>query len=200
MRTLAAVSILLLYACRPAEDTRQPDASREGATTEPQASPAVAREPEPPAPAGCAPLEPPEVAQVAAELGLRKLEESRDGEHYRTGPFEEAMAALRTAAEQGHRGAQSLYGRTTFETHFLNEAPTPAEKADYVAAFTFLRIAALRGDPATQDYLPGLAASTPPVTEEPLDQLPAAWLTEAYARADAWMACHATAAGDRGVP
>lgn len=189
---LGPVLGLALVACRPNHDAAPPEPTPTTSEGEPPPSTKAAAAP-------CEPLGPRQAADAAAERGMAKLQEAREGEHYRAGPLQEAMAALRDAAEQGHLGAQSLYGKTMFETRFLAQAPAPEEREDYVAAFTFLRIAALRGDPAVQDYVPGLTADAPPVHDEPLSQLPVAWLTEAYARADAWMACHGQAVGDRGA-
>ncbi|MCX4241114.1 SEL1-like repeat protein [Paraliomyxa miuraensis] len=192
MRSLAISTIVLLLAACPPRSDATVDPEPTDHTSAPAANEGAA------APS-CAELPPAESAQAAAEQGMQRLEQSRDGEHYLSGPFEEAMAQLRTAAEQGHREAQSLYGRTLFEVRFLAQAPTPEEREDYVAAFTFLRIAALRGDPAVDGYLPGLGDPQPLVTEEPLSQLPAEWLAEAWANADAWMTCHGSIVGDRGA-
>jgi TPR repeat protein len=206
VRLLGGLVILVaLTACRTDAGTSEPETRQDdpGASVagEPEASDgsqadssAVA-----PQPVACAPLEAGTVADEAYARGKSKLAEAYDGEHYSQAPFDEAMAALRLAAEQGHRAAQSIYGRTLFSVRYTNQAPVPEEEEDYVSAFTFMRIAALRGDPDVQDYVPGLTAPAPPLTEEPLSQVPAAWLTRSYARADAWMSCHAAAAGNRGA-
>jgi len=139
------------------------------------------------------------VVADAYARGTAKLEEARDGEHYLAGPFEEALGALLIAAQQGHRGAQSLYGRTMFQARFMVQGPVEEEHDDYVFAFTFLRIAALRDDPDAKSFFPGLTEAAPPTDQPPLDQIPAQWLTEAFTHADEWMACHGDAVGDRGV-
>ncbi len=139
------------------------------------------------------------VVADAYARGIAKLEEARDGEHYLAGPFEEALGALLTAAQQGHRAAQSLYGRTMFQARFMVQGPVEEEREDYVSAFAFLRIAALRDDPEAKGFVPGLTEATPPTDQPPLDQIPAEWLAEAFTRADEWMACHGEAAGDRGI-
>jgi TPR repeat protein len=169
------------------------DASNPGASARREAAATA------PAAGSCASLESAAVADEAYARGKSKLAAAYDGEHYLTVPFDEAMAALRLAAEQGHRTAQSLYGRTLFSVRFTNQAPVPEEEEDYVSAFTFMRIAALRGDPDVQGYVPSLTAPAPALAEAPLDQVPAPWLTQGYARADAWMGCHAAAVGDRGA-
>lgn len=202
MRFLGSLVILVvLTACR-ADAGTSPPAQEDAAGAEagePAASEGQGTEATAAAAGRCAALEAASVADEAYARGKSKLAEAYDGEHYLEAPFDEAMAALRLAAEQGHRAAQSLYGRTLFSVRFTNQAPVPEEEGDYVAAFTFMRIAALRGDPDAQDYVPGLTAPAPPLTDEPLDQVPAAWLTRSYARADAWMSCHAAAAGNRGA-
>jgi TPR repeat protein len=203
VRCLGSLVILVvLTACRTDASTSPPgvqqddptasDASNSGAS---EGQKAAATDPA----GSCASLESAAVADEAYARGKSKLAEAYDGEHYLTVPFDEAMTALRLAAEQGHRAAQSLYGRTLFSVRFTNQAPVPEEEDDYVSAFAFMRIAALRGDPAVQDYVPSLTASAPALGEPPLDQVPAPWLTRGYARADAWMGCHAAAAGDRGA-
>lgn len=198
MRSLGSLVILVvLAACHPNASTSPPTTQQDdpdgSAASNPEASDPAA------GPGSCASLESAAVADEAYARGKSKLAEAYDGEHYITASFEEAMTALRLAAEQGHRAAQSLYGRTLFSVRFTNQAPVPEEEEDYVSAFAFMRIAALRGDPDLQDYLPGLSAPAPALAEAPLDQVPAAWLTRSYARADAWMGCHAAAAGDRGA-
>jgi hypothetical protein len=189
------VILIALTSCRTDGGTAQPGTH----PTDPEASGASQAEVTAVRANDCVPLEAVAVADGAYARGASKLAEAFDGEHYLTEPFEQAMAALRVAAEQGHRAAQSSYGRTLFSTLFTNQAPVPEEEDDYVAAFMFMRIAALRGDPDVQGYLPGLTAPTPPLQEPPLDQVPAAWITASYARADAWMVCHGGTVGDRGA-
>lgn len=138
----------------------------------------------------CRPLADARVVLEQYEIGLAKLEESRDGEHLRRQPFEAALVALRFAADNGHRSAQSLYGRSLFGALFASEAPRASQREDYVSALTFLRVAARAGDQPAARFIPGLAAEGAPSLEPPLDSLPAAWLAAAFARADAWVACH----------
>lgn len=195
VRGLSIAVLLTLAGCKPAP-TIPPD-STESPTTEGDAPPTEATAPN--AADGCVSLVELAVADDAYARGVSTLAESRDGEHYRTESFEEAIGALRTAAEGGHRGAQSLYGRTLFQVRFMNQGPTPPEQEDYVSAFAFMRVAALRGDPEMDGYLPGLTDDAPPVEQPPYDSIPPEWLTEAYERADAWMACHGEAAADRGT-
>ncbi len=138
----------------------------------------------------CRPLADARVVQEQYEIGLAKLEESRDGEHLRRQPFEAALVALRFAADNGHRSAQSLYGRSLFGALFASEAPRASQREDYVSALTFLRVAARAGDEPAARFIPGLAAEGEPPLEPPLDSLPPEWLAAAVARADAWVACH----------
>ncbi len=129
--------------------------------------------------------------------GRDQLEQSRDGEHHLAEPFEQAMGALKFAADNGHRAAQSLYGRTQFSAMFMAQAPTPEEREQYVAVLSALRVAALRGDLDAQQFLPGLTADQLTNTEPPLSDLPAEWLQEANDDAQAWMACHRAEADAR---
>lgn len=132
-------------------------------------------------------------ADVVAEAYLRgvaKLDESRDGEHYRIQPFEAGVGALKVAASNGHLGAQSLYGRTLFGVMFTNDAPSAEEREAYVTAVLFLRVAAKAGESEAEGYLPGLTADSSAPLEPPLDSLPEGWVQEAFERADKWIECH----------
>jgi len=146
----------------------------------------------------CVSLVEAEVADDAYARGVAKLEEARDGEHYLAEPFDEAMGALESAAKQGHRGAQSLFGRRMFETMFMSQAPQPEERQSYISALAFLRIAGVRGDEEAAGYLPGFT-DEPDLSEPPLDSIPSEWVMEAMAEADAWLACHGEAVGERGA-
>jgi hypothetical protein len=178
-----------LAACQPTPTT-PPSDSDSGAEPDPVAS---TSEPNPDAPVAdpdCVSFVEKSVVEQRYATALVKLEESRDGEHYRTGPFEEAMGALAFAADNGHLEAQSLYGRTMFGVMFTSDAPQPDQRDEYVAALAFLRVAAKAGEDQAAGYLPGLTDATPPTSEPPLDSLPAGWVQEAYQRADLWIACH----------
>ncbi len=172
-----------------------PTSATDAAAQEPAAAPSDEERP-----AECVSLVEEAVASDAYAKGLTRLTEARSGEHYESPAFEEAIGALKNAAEQGHRAAQSLYGRTLFGVMFTMQAPTEQEREDYVTCFMFLRIAALRGDTEAGSFLPGLTEASPPATHEPpFDQIPAEWLSEAFERADAWMDCHGPTVGDRGA-
>lgn len=121
--------------------------------------------------------------------GASTLKEARDGEHMKAEPFRAAMDILKIAAQNGHVGAQSLYGRTLFGTLFTASAPADDQREDYVSAVSFLRVAAKSGDEQASEYLPGLLLDGPPF-EMPLDSLPEAWVLEAFARADDWVKCY----------
>lgn len=146
----------------------------------------------------CVSLVEAEVAQEAYERGMAKLEEARDGEHFVAEPYELAMAALETAAKQGHLQAQKTFGTMNFSSMFMRSAPEPEQEEAYVVSLSFILIAAARGDAEMGEYLPGLGTETK-FEEPPLDQVPMEWITEARARADAWMTCHGEAVGDRGA-
>jgi len=130
------------------------------------------------------------LADSQYQTGLTRLADARDGEHFRSGPFDEAMTALRTAAENGHLAAQSLYGRTLFGALFSARAPVPEEREDYVSALTFLRIAIRAGEPRAKAFMPALAADGTAPVAAPLDTLPPDWLGDAIERSDAWIDCH----------
>ncbi len=186
MRALPLVSLFALFGCRP-EIAPPPAATpSEGHVAE---TPAPAAEPSEPAD-GCTPLVEPDVVAQAYLRGVKKLEESRDGEHYRVQPFEAGVGALKVAAENGNLEAQSLYGRTLFGVMFTNQAPTPEEREAYVTAVLFLRVAAKAGEPEAEGYLPGLTEDSAATLEPPLDSLPEGWVQEAFERADSWIECH----------
>jgi len=123
--------------------------------------------------------------------GRRLLEESKDGEHTRTEPFERAMVLLKRAAEEGHLEAQALYGTRLFRVRFSLQAPVPDEREDYVSALAFVRIAACRGHAEAAAFIPGLATLSEgglDALEPPLASLPREWLVEASDRANRWLA------------
>lgn len=138
------------------------------------------------------------IAEEAYARGVAKLREAKDGEHYLAEPFTEGLGALRTAAEQGHRAAQSLYGRRAFESMFMAEAPSEAQRDDYVSALSFVRIAAIRGDSDAADYMPGIGAEIE-ASEPPFDSFPPEWIEQVVAEADTWLRCYGESAGDRGA-
>ena len=138
---------------------------------------------------GCVPLVESDVVAQTYAQGVAKLEASKDGEHYLAEPFEAGVDALKIAAQNGHMEAQSLYGRTVFGARFTAQAPTAAEREDYVGAIAFLRVAAKAGDADAAAYMPGLTGGPDPL-EAPLDSLPEGWVAEAFARADAWVDCY----------
>jgi len=161
---------------------------------EPAAAPAAGTESAPSvAPRGagarliCQALAPRERTRELSARGRAELEASRDGEHFASARFEPAMAILREAAHGGERLAQSVYGKTRFSVLFQREAPRSEERELYVEAIAFWRTAALaepEPDPS------GITSATPDGLEFPLSELPAPWLREAWARADAWIRCH----------
>jgi TPR repeat protein len=178
--------VSLLGACRAegAEPLRNPTSSgaeRAGARTDQGPGPDRSQ---------CPTLLPAEEVADALERGSAKLEESRDGDHYRVEPFTQGIEALRVAAENGSREAMTLYGSTLFGTMFTNQAPVEDEREDYVSSIAFLRIAAKGGDPGASDYMPGLLAEQPVDLEPPLDHVPGQWVRDAFAYADDWIACH----------
>ena len=207
MRAMTLAMLVVVTACR-AGDTATPTSSPDVVTDEPEPDGEPATEPrtrrsgskEAKAKGAleCEPLGDAAVADEAHARGVATLKEASDGEHYRVEPFAEGMEQLRRAAELGHRGAQSLFGRRSFESMFLVEAPRPEEREAYVVALSFIRIAGRRGDPDAADYLPGLLEQ-PDLSQPPFDQIPAGWVREAIARADAWLSCYAEPAGDRGT-
>lgn len=100
------------------------------------------------------------------------------------------MASLRFAAANGHRAAQSLYGRTLFGALFTSHAPEPGERGAYVSALTFLRVAARAGDARASHFIPALAAARVSSLEPPLGGVPREWVEAAVEAADAWIECH----------
>lgn len=182
---IAYVALLQLIACR----SDVAPSSTAAPSQSPPASSAVEERPAPPRREGCVPLVESDVAAQAYADGVARLEESRDGEHYRAEPFEAGIDALKIAAQNGHLEAQSLYGRTLFGARFTTQAPTPEEKEDYVSAVAFLRIAAMAGDADAAAFMPGLTSDPAPL-EAPLDSLPEGWVVEAFSRADTWIECN----------
>jgi TPR repeat protein len=130
------------------------------------------------------------LAESQYQTGLARLADARDGEHFRSESFDEAMTALRAAAENGHLAAQSLYGRTLFVVLFSARAPVPEEREDYVSALTFLRVAIRAGEPQASAFMPALASNVTAPVAAPLDTLPPDWLRDAIERSDAWINCH----------
>lgn len=134
------------------------------------------------------------------EEGMRLLAESRDGEHYKTEPFDEAMRHLLSAAEAGHTAAQVRYGTTLFGVMFTNDAPSAAQEHEYVRALKFIYVAARRGHEGAAGSLPGWppadrATIEKAELEQPLSDLPRAWLLRAIDEAEAWLECVAAGAG-----
>jgi hypothetical protein len=135
----------------------------------------------------CQALGPRERTRELSARGRAELEASRDGEHYVSARFEPAMALLREAAHGGERLAQSVYGQTRFSTLFQLEAPRPEQRELYVEALTYWRTAAL-AEP--EHDTSGITLATPERLDSPLSELPAPWLRDAWARAEAWIRCH----------
>lgn len=187
MRALIWISLLALPACRP--EVASPPVAAAPPDPVIAETPAHASEPAV-ADDGCTPFVEADVVSEAYLRGVAKLEESRDGEHYRVQPFEAGVGALKVAAVNGHLKAQSLYGRTLFGVMFTNDAPTREEREAYVTAVLFLRVAAKAGESEAEGYLPGLTAELGATLEPPLDSLPEGWAHEAFERADKWIECH----------
>ncbi|MGH1344514.1 MAG: hypothetical protein ACRBN8_23340 [Nannocystales bacterium] len=187
MRTFIASTFVAVLGCHspssPTADTPDPAPSE-------VAGPPQETEPEAERPSKCTPLMEPEVAAETFARGQAKIEESRDGEHLRSEPFEHGIDVLEVAAKNGSLKAQSLYGRTLFGARFSKAAPTDEEKDDYVSAIAFLRVAAKAGDEDAVGYLPGLLSEPGQPVEVPLDSLPPGWVAEAFEMADAWIDCH----------
>jgi hypothetical protein len=173
------LSLLILVACK----ATQP----EPATTPPSAEPQPTTAP---VKSTCSELASKDLAQQAFDDGRRQLDASRSGDHFIPETFEPAIARLREAANANHGPAQALLGRTLFGTMFTNDAPQPSERDAYIEAIAFLRTAAIAGDPEAAAFMPGLTLASPPLAEPPLADIPAEWVTEAWRRADAWLACH----------
>lgn len=185
LRALPRASALLLAAaCTPAAP---PPARPPGA------------EPSPAAPK-CAAVD---VARGEAAFARAKafLEHLKHEEHPKIEVFEQGVRDLEEAAEHGQLEGQFRFGTVVFGFAFTDHAPEPTDEKDYVRAFTFLRVAALRGHARVLSSFPGLGAKSMASLklEEPLDTLPRAWLEKAFARADAWMACAPAAAKTRYV-
>lgn len=143
--------------------------------------------------ADCTPMGNREEAIAAYAEGRRLLKESRRGEHFDAAGLQAALERLRVAASAGMRDAQALFGTTAFSVLFMRDAPTEAQREEYIEALVFLRLAALGGAEEAAAFLPGIGGAEPPSAEEPpLDAIPAAWLSQAWERADRWLACHAS--------
>jgi hypothetical protein len=179
--------VLLSLACKNGrQDTEPPNGDTGGAAGMiPKVAVGDTVDPE-----DCAPLAEAGVAEENYELGVRRLEEARDGEHFLSGPFADAMDKLEIAARNGHLEAMSLYGSTQFGTMFTNDAPQADEREQYVWSIAFLRIAALAGDETALSYMPGLTAKKPDTSVEPLSEVPEDWVQDAFAEADLWIACN----------
>ncbi|MBI3200341.1 MAG: hypothetical protein HYZ29_02290 [Myxococcales bacterium] len=127
------------------------------------------------------------------------LEHLKHEEHPKIEVFEQGVRDLEEAARNGHLEGQLRFGSIVFGFAFTDHAPEPADQKDYVRAFTFLRIAALRGHARVLSSFPGLDAKrlADLKLSEPLDTIPRGWLEQAFAKADAWMACAPAAAKTR---
>lgn len=187
MRTLYASAFVVVLGCHSPSATSA-DAPEPAQSEAVAPVPQTKREAEPVS--KCTPLVEPEVAADAFARGQAKIEESRDGEHLRSEPFEHGVDVLEVAAKNGSLKAQSLYGRTLFGARFSNGAPTDEEKDDYVSAVAFLRVAAKAGDEEAVGYLPGLLLEAGQPLEMPLGTLPPGWVAEAFEMADAWIECY----------
>lgn len=187
MRTLFASTVVVVLGCHspPISNADAPEPAPSEAV-----APVQEAELEAEPSSKCTPLVEPEVAAEAFARGQAKIEESRDGEHLRSEPFEHGVDVLEVAAKNGNLKAQSLYGRTLFGARFSNAAPTDEEKDDYVSAVAFLRVAAKAGDEDAVGYLPGLLLEPGQPLEVPLDTLPPGWVAEAFDMADAWVECY----------
>jgi hypothetical protein len=170
-----------------------------GCATPPPRTPAIAPE-SPPAAPKCEAID---LARGAAafERAQAFLEHLRHEEHPRTEVFEGGVRDLEEAAQHGSLEGQHRFGSVVFGFSFTDHAPEAADENDYVRAFTFMRIAALRGHARVLASFPGLDAKSLAGLrfEEPLDTLPRPWLAKAFERADAWMACAPPAAKSRYV-
>jgi hypothetical protein len=181
-RGRARLLLLGAVACSPSTAAEAP-ASPSPVAEVPASPPPVAG-----AAQGCVPLPPRHSTSALSAAARRELEASRDGEHFVTARFEPAMARLLEAARGGQRVAQAVYGQTRFATLFGNEAPQVAQRAAYVEAIMFCRTAALADRSA--GAFTDITAAQPIGLDFPLSELPAEWLREAWAKADAWVACH----------
>ncbi|MBV1857526.1 MAG: hypothetical protein KUG77_03875 [Nannocystaceae bacterium] len=187
MRALTWVPLFAVLACRP-ELASPPTAVLPPDPVIEDASPPAAEQAA--APDGCTPFVEEDVVLEAYLRGVAKLDESRDGEHYRAQPFDVGVGALKVAATNGHLKAQSLYGRTLFGVMFSRGAPSSEEREAYVTSVVFLRVAAKAGESQAEGYLPGLTADSDAALEPPLGILPEGWVEEAFERADKWIQCH----------
>jgi hypothetical protein len=137
---------------------------------------------------------PASAVEALVRYGTRCLEEARDGEHYLSVPYGEAMAALRIAAEAGDPTAQYVFGSRVFGDHFTNQAPEASEQADYVFALKYLTVAIRRGDAQAHAYFGDAGAALrgdvlPATLPMPLSEVPRAWLDEALLAARRWLGC-----------
>jgi len=104
--------------------------------------------------------------------------------------LERGVQDLREAAENGSLEGQYRYGSVVFGFAYTDHAPEARDEARYVSAFTFLRIAAVRGHARVLESLPGLQGpSAAALTGEPFDAIPKPWLERAFRDADAWLGC-----------
>lgn len=178
----------------PAAEPSQPPTVPVSTTTASATVPPVP--PEPSAQSACPERSDPYGAARSFEAAQALLATARDGEHHRAEPYAKAMALLEQAAAQGHLDAQFRYGSLQFSTLFMGQAPRAEQQGEYVAALTYLRLAALRGHDEARRYIPGLDALTldasgqlTPPTEMPLSTIPEPWLRQAVVRSDELAAC-----------
>lgn len=141
-------------------------------------------------------------ADAAFERARAFLELIRKEEHPPSDLFERGVRDLLEAAENGNLEGQYRYANVVFGFLFTDHAPEPADEADYVRAFKFYRVAALRGHPTPLKSFPGIDQKTAAAMalEEPLASIPKAWLDRAFEQADAWLLCAPAAARTRFVP
>lgn len=159
--------------------------------------------PEPPGKPAAPKCEPVEVARGRAAFERAKpfLEHIKHEEHPKRELFDAGVRDLEEAARHGQLEGQYHFANITFGFSFTDHAPGPADEKDYVAAFTFYRVAALRGHPKVLASFPGIdGKSTASLRwDEPLDAIPKDWLKTAFERAERWWACAPDAAKTRWV-
>lgn len=174
----------------PADDPRAQPAVEPTAVQEP--TPSV----DPTPPTKC-PKRPGRAEAIAAfDSGRKELEAARRAdEHITAEVFNSVVIKLRLAAQAGHIGAQSLFGRTVFGTLFAADSPRKQDRESWIESVMWLRTAALAGDSAALAFVPGLTDAMPPADgKPPLGELPRDWLIEAWRRADVFVACSKPAA------
>jgi hypothetical protein len=108
-----------------------------------------------------------------------------------------AVELLHAAARDGDREAQALWGKTAFESAFLDSGDDNLPEAPIVESLAYLRLAARRGSPLAREFLPAVVelrlsgvGSLEGEPQAPLASIPREWLARAVDDADRALRCY----------